>query len=480
MADRPFFSFHFHKQSHTPIYVQLAEQLQTAILRGAFLVDGQQLISLREMKTASGCSLETVKKAYDYLAAEGWLEAVHGKGYYLTVHAKEARMDNRLPLTDIPIASLSDSSPRPGEELVKRLRSAFYESLTVLDEPSAQKKIRRAKADKVFADHLTRRGLPHAPERVMLFNRSTSGFAFLAQRVMTPRDVVYVEEYSYPVFLRLLSQCGVTVRPIRVDEEGISIEALEAEQENYPANWILANPHYHFPTGISYSRKRKEELLDWAVRHNVRIVENDHYGDLWFQRPSLTLYQLALQENRPVQIYYLHSLSKTLARDLQLGVLMLPSDLGADELERNRQLVAMTGAEPSLLVVDAAVRLLDDSWFSDVYLADRRTLFQSRFQLLWNEKHHALPAHARMYPIIGGLNTWIEWGNPTANANAQEDRILAILREEGLELTPGQAFRVPDEPAHTERRPAVRFPLAPMDERELKHWLYRLGAALIR
>ncbi|WP_431809276.1 PLP-dependent aminotransferase family protein [Brevibacillus agri] len=480
MAERPFFSFHFHKQSHTPIYVQLADQLKTAILRGAFLVDGQQLISLRDMKTVSGCSLETVKKAYDHLALEGWLEAVHGKGYYLTTLAKEARLESRLPLTDIPIASLADSSPRPGEELVKRLRGAFYDSLTVLDEPSAQKKIRRTQAAKVFADHLKRRGLPHSPERVLLFNRSTSGFAFLAQRVMNPRDVVYVEEYSYPVFLRLLSQCGITVRPIRLDEEGVSIEALDAEQEHYPANWLLINPHYHFPTGISYSLKRKEELLAWAERHSVRIVENDHYGDLWFEEPSKPIYEMAFQQKSPVEVYYLHSLSKTLARDLQLGVLMLPADFSEEELERYRQIVSMTGAEPSLLVVEAAVRLLDDPWFSEVYLADRRALFQSRFLRLWKEKNHALPAHARMYPITGGLNTWIEWGTPTANATELEERVVAILREEGLELTCGHAFRVADEPADTKRRPAVRFPLAPLEERELKHWLYRLGAALLR
>lgn len=480
MANRPFFSFHFHKQSHTPIYVQLAEQLQTAILRGAFLVDGQQLISLRDMKTVSGCSLETVKKAYDHLAAEGWLEAVHGKGYYLTQHAKEARMENRLPLTDIPIASLADSSPRPSEELVKRLRSAFYESLTVLDEPSAQKKIRRAQAAKVFADHLTRRGLPHSPERLLLFNRSTSGFAFLAQRMMNPRDVVYVEEYSYPVFLRLLSQFGITVRPIRLDDEGVSITALDEEQKHYPANWLLINPHYQFPTGISYSSKRKGELLAWAQRHSVRLVENDHYGDFWFEHPSPTLYQMALEANNTVQVYYLHSLSKTLARDLQLGVLLLPSDLGTDELERVRQLVSMTGAEPSMLVVDAAVRLLDDPWFSEVYLADRRALFQTRYQRLWLEQGHALPEHARMYPISGGLNTWIEWGTPSARAHELEERVVAILREEGLELTPGRAFRVPDEPADTVRKPAVRFPLAPLEERDLRHWLHRLGAALLR
>ncbi|WNC16524.1 PLP-dependent aminotransferase family protein [Brevibacillus brevis] len=480
MATRPFFSFHFHKQAHTPIYVQLAEQLQTAILRGAFLVDGQQLISLRDMKTVSGCSLETVKKAYDHLAAEGWLEAVHGKGYYLTQRAKEARLENRLPLTDIPIASLADSSPRPGEELVKRLRGALYDSFAVLDAPSVQKKERRAHAAKVFADHLSRRGLPHDPARVLAFNRSTSGFAFLAQRVMNPLDVVYVEEYSYPVFLRLLSQCGITVRPIRMDDEGISIEALEAEQERYPANWLLVSPHYQFPTGISYSHRRKEELLEWAAHKNVQLVENDHYGDLWFTSPSSPLYQMAIDAKSAVQVYYLHSLSKTLARDLQLGVLMLPSELDESELERFRQIVSMTGAEPSLLVVEAAVRLLDDPWFSEVYLADRRALFQSRFQLLWQEKNRALPAHAQMYPITGGLNTWIQWGNPSASATESENRVVAILLEEGLELTPGHSFRVADEPVDTVRRPAVRFPLTPLEERELKHWLHRLGAALLR
>lgn len=61
MATRPFFAFHFHKHAKTPLYIQLFEQLQTAILRGAFL-EGDQLLSLREMKAISGCSLETVKK----------------------------------------------------------------------------------------------------------------------------------------------------------------------------------------------------------------------------------------------------------------------------------------------------------------------------------------------------------------------------------------------------------------------------------
>jgi DNA-binding transcriptional MocR family regulator len=164
---------------------------------------------------------------------------------------------------------------------------------------------------------------------------------------------------------------------------------------------------------------------------------------------------------------------------LQLGVLLLPAGLEADELERYRQLVAITGAEPSLLIVDAAVRLLADPWFSEVYLEERRAIFASRYEMLWKEVPRALPEHARMYPTSGGLNTWIEWGSPTAGAAVQENRVVSMLLEEGLELTPGSAFRVPDEAADTLRRPAVRFPFGHTEIAELQHWLRRLGAALL-
>ncbi|GED50992.1 PLP-dependent aminotransferase family protein [Brevibacillus borstelensis] len=479
MPNRPFFSFHFHKHSKTPLNVQLFEQLQTAILRGAFL-QGDQLISLREMKAITGCSLETVKKAYDLLVQHEWVEALHGKGYFLTAKAREMRRSDRLPLADIPLFSLADSTPPPGDDLLRRLRSSFADSVNVLTEQAGQKKIRRIQAADAYCVHLNSRGIPAAPERLLLFNRSTSAFTFVVQQLMQKTDIVFVEEYHYPVFSSMLKHCGITAKAIPLDREGIDIEALEAATKAAPPGWLLINPHHHFPTGISYSRKRKEYLLDWAERNRVTLLENDHHGDLWFRRPSRTLYQLAVETGRSVPVYTLHSFSKTLGRDLQLGALVLPSQLTEEERERLRQLVSLTGAEPSLLILEAAVSLLNDPWFAEVYLAERRSLFFARWQCLLQEQPQALPAHARLLPIKGGLNTWIEWGTPSPHAAAQEERVITLLREEGLELAAGKSFRLPDEPEGLIRRPAVRFPLAPLDKRELTYWLQRLGAMLLR
>ncbi|USG64288.1 PLP-dependent aminotransferase family protein [Brevibacillus ruminantium] len=476
MPNRPFFAFHFQKHAKTPLYLQLFEQLQTAILRGAFL-DGDQLISLREMKAISGCSLETVKKAYDQLAHHGWVEASQGKGYFLTAKTRELRTKERLPLTDIPLFSLADSIPVPGADLLRRLRTAFSECVDILSEQSSEKKLRRIRAAAAYSTHLNRRGIPCVPERLLLFNRSTSAFSFVVQQLMQKSDVVFIEEYHYPVFSAMLHQFGVTVKAIPIDSKGILIEALEEATAAACPQWLLINPHHHFPTGISYSRKRKERLINWAKKHGVAILENDHHGDLWFREPRLSLYQLADQEDDPPAVFSLHSFSKTLGRDVQLGALVLPSRLSGDERERLRQLVALTGAEPSLLILEAAAQLMDDPWFYEEYLPGRRSLFFASWQYLLQEQQRALPAHARILPIKGGLNAWIEWGELVPDAAEQEKQVIALLRKEGLELSGGHSFRLPVESADV-RRPAVRFPFTALDKRELKYWLHRLGAGI--
>jgi GntR family transcriptional regulator/MocR family aminotransferase len=191
---------------------------------------------------------------------------------------------------------------------------------------------------------------------------------------------------------------------------------------------------------------------------------------------------LAAEMDEATPVYYLTSLSKTLTKEFQVGLLVLPGDLQEQLRERIKEAFSLITQEPSLLLLDAAARLLQDPWFRDVYLLERRAHFASRWQLVQQEVRQALPVHASIFPIKGGLNTWIQWGTPSFHATSQEKRVVATLREEGLVLTPGYAFRLPEEQEDgvVVRQPAVRFPLSPLDERELRHWLHRLGAALIR
>lgn len=68
--------------SMVPIYEQLVDQIKAAIREGE-LKENDPLPSVRALAKEQKISALTVKKAYDYLEAEGFTVTVHGKGSYV-------------------------------------------------------------------------------------------------------------------------------------------------------------------------------------------------------------------------------------------------------------------------------------------------------------------------------------------------------------------------------------------------------------
>ena len=76
------------RDSNVPVYEQLVEQLRYLIASGQFQIDAT-LPSTRVLAQQVGVSFHTVRKAYQQLEEEGWLEARIGSGF---------RVKERAPL----------------------------------------------------------------------------------------------------------------------------------------------------------------------------------------------------------------------------------------------------------------------------------------------------------------------------------------------------------------------------------------------
>lgn len=74
--------------SMTPIYEQLMEQIKQAIICGR-LSAGDPLPSVRAFAAQLRISALTVKKAYDRLEAEGFVQTIHGKGTYVAASSRQ-------------------------------------------------------------------------------------------------------------------------------------------------------------------------------------------------------------------------------------------------------------------------------------------------------------------------------------------------------------------------------------------------------
>lgn len=68
--------------SMTPIYEQIIDQIRKMIVKGE-LKENDSLPSVRSLSNELKISALTVKKAYDFLENEGYIQTVHGKGSYI-------------------------------------------------------------------------------------------------------------------------------------------------------------------------------------------------------------------------------------------------------------------------------------------------------------------------------------------------------------------------------------------------------------
>ncbi|MCQ4638185.1 GntR family transcriptional regulator [Anaerovorax odorimutans] len=81
-----------NNSSQQPIYEQIVDQIKALIMSGQ-AEEGEMLPSVRSLSKDLKISALTVKKAYDALEHEGFVNTVHGKGSFIAGTSPELLME---------------------------------------------------------------------------------------------------------------------------------------------------------------------------------------------------------------------------------------------------------------------------------------------------------------------------------------------------------------------------------------------------
>ncbi len=85
------------------LHEQIASQLRSQIVSGE-LGAGAALPSIRGLAKDVGVSIITVKRAYDDLEAQGFIDSVHGRGTFVAPQNDEVLRDRRRLLVEERLA----------------------------------------------------------------------------------------------------------------------------------------------------------------------------------------------------------------------------------------------------------------------------------------------------------------------------------------------------------------------------------------
>ena len=294
-----------------PKYLKLAKTFERQLRAGVLRV-GDRLPSVRQLRTHHRVSAATAVGCYMWLERQGYVRARPKSGFFVsrTPQAEgpapdingRARGPIRISMGGLLIdansaadrTGLTDLGPAVvGPELLPMARlnrsirlalSAFGDNAVKYEEPRGNVRLRRQIAKLVF-----RQGATCSPDDIVVTSGWTEAFNLSVRAVAKPGDVVAVETpgcYEVLHALEALHMRALEVPHVR--GHGIDLNALSAAIQKHRIKAVLLCVTCHNPIGECVTDERKAEIVQFAVRHDLPMIEGDSFGDLVFsgERPK--------------------------------------------------------------------------------------------------------------------------------------------------------------------------------------------------
>lgn len=168
-------------------------------------------------------------------------------------------------------------------------------------------------------------GIDAPVSQILITTGSQQAVDMVAKLFIDPGDVVVVENPTFLGALQSFNSYQATYATVPMDDEGLDLAALEAAFQQHRPKLLYVITSFQNPTGASMSEARKAEVFALCERYDVLILEDDPYGDLYYEgaRPS-TLKALDTKGDR---VLLMRTFSKVLAPGLRVGYLVFHEDL---------------------------------------------------------------------------------------------------------------------------------------------------------
>lgn len=470
----------FQRTMPIPLYRQLADQLREYIRSGA-LPAGARLPTVRELAQTHNLTRLTVHSAYMELQAEGLVEAIVGRGTFISTTLPIATgpglssavrvqpppdwlsqgvMADMMRMVDEKnFISFAQVAPPPeaypSVEFTRSLRVAMEDPATQgYASPQGLETLRQQ-----IAHLLLDRGIVTHPANILIVSGAQQGIDLTLRTFSQPDDVVLVEEPTYVGLIELAAQRGQRLVSIPMDKDGLRLDALEAACRRFQPRLLYLIPTYHNPTGSVLSSERRQRLLQLAEAYNLLILEDDIYGSLAYDGPAPPALKAGDQQQH---VCYMLSFSKILLPGLRLCAMVVPPALMTPLLGTKRSSDLLS----SPLLQSALADYLRRQHLA-AHLHHMRGLYRERRNAMLAALEQYLPDCHWRRPE-GGLSFWI-----TLPAMLDERTLYLAAIKEGIGIAPGSAFYV-----LPPSQPHMRLSFSTLAPLQIHEGVKRLGSLI--
>ncbi len=274
------------------------------------------------------------------------------------------------------------------------------------------------------------------PAQVLITTGSQQALDLIAKILIDKGSRVLVETPTYLGALQAFTPMEPEFVSIASDAEGIDVGDLRAKAQG--ARFLYVLPNFQNPTGNTMSEARRAALSAAAAQLGLPIVEDNPYGDLWFDAPP----PAPLAARNPEGCIYMGSFSKTLAPGLRLGFLVAPKALYPKLLQAKQAADLHTPSFNQRMVAE----VLKDG-FIDRHVPTIRALYKAQRDAMLAALEKNLAGTGVQWNMPdGGMFLWVK-----LPVGMDAAALLPKAVERNVAFVPGAAFYSDSEQKNTLR-----------------------------
>ncbi|RXM50728.1 MULTISPECIES: PLP-dependent aminotransferase family protein [unclassified Chryseobacterium] len=429
------------------LYLKIANSV-TEQIKSETLQFGDRLPSLRSAQKLYNVSLNTVKQAYMELESRSLVESKPKYGYYVSQTSQR-----KLALPSVAKMNVSEvkNSPEdlvgkvfgsiagtdvtqfalgiPGKSLlpVAQMKKCMinvikgkHDSGTNYEPVQGSEKLRReiAKWSIVMEGKITE-------DDLVITSGAMNGVYNCLMAVTQPGDSVAVESPVYFGILQAIQLLGLKAVEIPTHPiTGVDLNALKKVLPKLSACCFVVN--YNNPLGFQMPDENKKELVKMLTEHNVPLVEDDVYGNIYFGagRPKPCKFY-----DEAGIVMWVGSVSKTLAPGFRVGW-VAP---GKFKEKIIRQKLVQTVSSPSLFS-DVIADFLEHGRYDHHLRMFRKKLYANYLQIQKSVMQY-FPDNTKISEPKGGFMLWLELDKRICTEDLYDEAV-----SQKLNFAPGRMF----------------------------------------
>ena len=259
----------------------------------------------------------------------------------------------------------------------------------------------------LLARRMHAQGVPMQEQKILVTTGAQQALYLTAKTLINPGDTILVESPTFIGAIAAFKSLRAELEWVPLEEDGLSITETEKTlkrllKENRVPKFIYTIPNFQNPAGLTLSQEKRRALLQLALEYAVPILEDDPYGELFFEGKREDYLPIKVLDGAEKSVILVNTFSKILSPGMRLGWITGDESIVAQAEIAKQSVDACSNSYTQVVAADYL-----ETGMVETYVQSMRAIYREKAQCMLAALGKHMPPSCTWSTPKGGFFIWV-------------------------------------------------------------------------